>query len=92
MDHLAMKLMKEKNYKGAITVFKRNAQAYDTNNFPPNYAWLAEAYEKNGNPEKALEAYQKAYDLSVQTGYGEKQKYHSRIEQLKQSLDQPWQS
>lgn len=50
---LALGLMKEKNYDEAITVFKRNVEAYPL--YPPNHAWLADAYEQNQDYAKALE-------------------------------------
>lgn len=83
---LGMNLMKQKNYKGAITVFQRNAQAYGANNYPQNYAWLAEAYEKNNDENNALRNYIKAYELSRNSGYGEGEKYRSKVEELKAYL------
>ncbi|MCW8877420.1 MAG: hypothetical protein OQJ89_03445 [Kangiellaceae bacterium] len=67
----------------AIVVLKRNLQAYGSNPFPPNYAWLGQAYKGNGNYKKALELYQQAYWLADKTGYGEKQAYADEVANLK---------
>ena len=80
---LAMRLIKQKNYNGAITVLQRNAQAYEANKYPQNYVWLAEAFEKNEDLEGAIRNYKKAYKLSLNTGYGEMEKYRLKIEELK---------
>jgi tetratricopeptide (TPR) repeat protein len=77
---LGLKLMKEENHAGAITVLERNAEAYPI--FPPNYAWLAQAYEGNGQPAKALESYREALRRSRAINYGEGQEYTSQIERL----------
>ncbi len=85
---LGLQLLREENYPGAITVLKRNAEAYAGNQYPPNYAWLADAYEKNKNYSKALEIYEKAYEISLETGYGEKESYLSKIRELKIILEE----
>jgi hypothetical protein len=82
---LALGLMKEKNYDEAITVFKRNVEAYPL--YPPNYAWLADAYEQNKDYAKALETYQQALERSMKTNYGQEEKYTSYIERLKEFLE-----
>ncbi|ESP91424.1 hypothetical protein N483_17955 [Pseudoalteromonas luteoviolacea NCIMB 1944] len=83
---LAMELMKQKNYQGAVTVFRRNAQAYEMNNYPQNYVWLAEALEKNNELAAAMKVYKQAYELSQKTGYGESEKYLIKANELKDAL------
>jgi len=77
--------MKEKNYDGAITVLKRNVEAYPV--YPPNYAWLADAYEQNKDYAKALQTYQQALERSVNINYGQEENYTSHIDRLKRLLE-----
>ncbi|WP_167354841.1 alpha/beta hydrolase-fold protein [Pseudoalteromonas luteoviolacea] len=83
---LAMELMKRKDYAGAVTVFRRNADAYEMNKYPQNYVWLAEALEKNKEPEEALKVYKQAYKLSKETGYGELERLTKKVAELKAQL------
>ena len=81
---LGLQLMKEKKFAAAITVFKRNTEAYPI--FPPNYAWLADAYEQNQAQRAALAAYQQALARSIKIDYGQEENYRSHIERLKAIL------
>ena len=81
---LGLRLIQEGNFSGAIVVFKRNLEAYASNPFPPNYAWLADAHQHNKNYKEALHFFQKAYDLADKTGYGEKLRYAENIAKLEQ--------
>jgi hypothetical protein len=49
---------------------------------------LADAYEKNQDYSSALATYKKAYDLSVETGSGDKNAYQSKMEDLALLLKQ----
>lgn len=82
---LGLALMEEENYEGAITVLTRNAEAYPI--FPPNYAWLAQAYEGNGQHAEALESYQEALRRSSAIHYGQEDAYRSEIERLQRAID-----
>lgn len=77
---LGLELMKEKNYEGAVTVLERNVEAYPV--YPPNYAWLAQAYEGDGQLEKALATYREALKRSRAIHYGQEEEYESQIERL----------
>jgi len=83
---LAMGLMSQKKYQQAISVFQRNADAYQNNNFAPNYAWLADAYEKNNQLQKAHFYDKKAYNSSKKTGYGQEENYRIKIKEISTSL------
>lgn len=82
---LGLGLLKEKKYEEAITVFKRNVEAYPV--FPPNYAWLADAYEQNGDHARALENYRLALEKSLAINYGQEENYTAHIERLKRLLE-----
>lgn len=82
---LGLQLMQEKKFAEAITVFQRNVEAYPI--FPPNYAWLADAYEKNNNLAKALDTYQQALEASQKIDYGQEENYTAHIERLKSSQE-----
>lgn len=73
--------MKKKQYTSAITVFKRDAEAYPLNAY--SWASLADVYEKNNDYKKALENYKKAYKLSVKENSGAEAEYKSKIKHLK---------
>lgn len=75
-------LLEKSDFDGAVAVFKRNEEAYAAHRYPRNNAWLANAYEKAGANGKALAEYQKAYDLAVETGYGDKDMYQQKISEL----------
>ncbi|HUU35049.1 MAG TPA: alpha/beta hydrolase-fold protein [Vicinamibacterales bacterium] len=77
---LGLKLMKDKDHQGAITVLERNADAYPA--YPPNYAWLAEAYEANGQRAKALQSYRDALGRSHAMHYGQEEEYTAQIARL----------
>lgn len=77
---LGLKLMEEEDYAGAVTVFERNAEAYPI--FPPNYAWLADAYEANGQLSEALDRYRQALRRSQAIHYGQEEAYSEQIERL----------
>lgn len=79
---LGLKLIAAKNYQGAVTVFERNAEAYADSNYARNYAWLADAYEKNGQIAQALAAFKTAYDLANAIGDSEKTIYETKIKEL----------
>lgn len=81
---LAMQLTKEKNYTGAVTVFKRNVKAFS--GYPKSYEWLGDAYEKNQNYAQAIESYQKAHDISLEINFGQEKEYKSKIKKLKNRL------
>ncbi|MDK1286807.1 alpha/beta hydrolase-fold protein [Pseudoalteromonas umbrosa] len=83
---LALELMKQENYAGAVTVFRRNAEAYIMNKYPQNYVWLAEALEKNKQVKEAIKVYEQAYTLSKETGYGEADKFAEKVKELKAKL------
>ena len=65
---MGLKLVEQGNYEGAITVLKRNAEAYPV--YPANFAWLADAYEKNAEYDKAIEAYSLALEKSKAINFG----------------------
>lgn len=75
-------LIEKGDFDGAVAVFKRNEEAYAGNRYPRNNAWLANAYEKAGQLENALKEYQAAYQLSLETGYGEIDSYRQKITEL----------
>lgn len=77
---LGLKLVEQGNYEGAITVLKRNTEAYPI--YPANFAWLADAYEKNADYDKAIEAYSLALEKSKAINFGQEQNYIENIERL----------
>ncbi|HDZ08956.1 alpha/beta hydrolase-fold protein [Pseudohongiella sp.] len=77
---LGLKLVEEGNYEGAITVFKRNTEAYPI--YPANFAWLADAYEKHADYDKAIEAYSLALTKSKAINFGQEKNYMHNIERL----------
>lgn len=77
---LGLRLLEEGDAAGAITVFRRNAEAYPI--FPPNYAWLGDAYEANGQTGEALASYREALRRSRAINYGQEQAYSAEIERL----------
>lgn len=78
--NLGLKLMREENYEGAIAVFKRNSEAYPI--YPPNFAWLADAYEKKADFSLALETYSLALEKSKAISFGQEQSYIENIDRL----------
>ena len=82
---LGLKLVEEGNHEGAITVFKRNTEAYPI--YPPNFAWLADAYENNSDYSMALETYSLALDKSKAINYGQEQNYIENIERLSKIVE-----
>ncbi len=70
---------------GAVAIFKRNAQAYETNHYYRNHEWLANAYEKAGNTAEALNEYQRALELAIETGAAEQESYRQKIKALSDS-------
>ena len=81
---LALNLMQEARYAEAVTVFKRNAEVYDQ--YPLSFRWLAEAHEKNGNLQAALQQYETALALSETVKVGEEDEYRANIKRLKALL------
>ena len=77
---LGLELIEEGNYEGAITVLKRNTQAYPI--YPANFAWLADAYEKNEEYTMAIETYSSALTKSKAINFGQEQNYIENIERL----------
>lgn len=67
--------MQQKNDEGAIAVFERNADAYESNNWHQNYLWLAQAYEENNDVTNTLKNYKKAYSIAKETSYGDLKSY-----------------
>jgi len=78
-------LLAKKNYSGAITVFKQMTEKYDS--WYRNFADLANAYEMNGNPKRAVEAFQKAHDLAIKLkSLDQANKYLKRISLIKKPV------
>ena len=77
---IGLNLIIEKDFPGAIAVLKRNAEAYPQ--YPPNYAWLADANEKNGDVNLALANYREALPSSEQMAFGREDEYRTNITRL----------
>lgn len=77
---LGFALMAEEKYADAIVVFKRNTQAYP--DWHMNYAWLADALEKRGDRQAALDTYQRAFDLAIKNGDPASAQYRESIERI----------
>lgn len=84
--NLAVYLTEQKNFAGAITVLKRNSEQYP--NYDVNFARLAEAYQRNNQPNQAIKAYQKAYKLASASnkGTGGAGKYLNSIKFIKNPI------
>lgn len=80
---LGLQLMEQKRYRDAVTVLQRDAEVYD--HYPPSFRWLAEAQEKSGDLEAALESYERALALSERIGQGESDR--ANITRLKALLE-----
>lgn len=78
-------LIEKENYSGAITVFKRHAEAYPL--WHTGYRFLGMAYEKNGDFEKALEAYTAAFQLAEKYEDPIKVQFQESIERVKGLLE-----
>ena len=73
-------LVEAEKYSDAILVFERLVEAYP--NFHAYYAWLADAHEKTGDLQKALERYQDADQTLAEFGGGDNQHYDEQIDRL----------
>jgi predicted alpha/beta superfamily hydrolase len=78
---IIMELLNAENNLGAITVYKRAAEAY------PKYIMflntLATLYEKTNQTDKAIETYRSATDVSKKLKLGNEEGYQKEIERLK---------
>lgn len=79
-NYYGLKFVEKGNYEGAITVLKRNTEAYPI--YPANSAWLADAYEKNADYDRAIEAYSLALEKSKAINFGQEHNYIRNIERL----------
>ena len=81
--NIIIELLNEENNSGAITVYKRAAEAY------PKYIQflnnLAVLYEKTNQIEKAIETYKSAISVSKKLKLGNEQGYQKEIERLKKN-------
>ena len=77
---LANHLLEKRNFNGAITVFKLNAELNP--GFAPYREWLANAYVLAGDVGNAKQEYQTAYDISSTSinGQGNAQQYLEQLE------------
>ena len=80
---IIIELLNEENNLGAITVYKRGAEAY------PKYIQflnnLAALYEKTNQIDKAIETYQSAIKVSKKLKLGNEEGYQREIERLKKN-------
>jgi len=81
--NIIMELLNEENNLGAITVYKRAAEAY------PKYIQflnnLAALYEKTNQIEKAIETYRSAIEVSNRLKLGHEEGYQKEIERLEEN-------
>jgi predicted alpha/beta superfamily hydrolase len=81
--NIIMKLLEEENKLGAITVYKRAAEAY------PKYIQfvnnLAVLYEETNQLDKAIETYKSAITVSNKLKLGQEEAYQKEIERLKKN-------
>ena len=81
--NVIMELLNEENNLGAITVYKRAAEAY------PKYIQflnnLAALYEKTNQIEKAIETYRSAIEVSNRLKLGHEEGYQKEIERLEEN-------
>lgn len=79
--NIIMELLDKENNLGAITVYKRGAEAY------PKYIQflntLATLYEKTDQIDKAIETYKSAIAVSKKLKLGNEEGYQKEIERLK---------
>jgi len=77
---IALKLLKEENYLGAIVVFKRAVKVY------PKYIGLitnlAKLYEKTKQNDKAINTYKLAIQLSKKLKLGQEEGFEKEINKL----------
>lgn len=81
--NIIMELLNEENNLGAITAYKRAAEAY------PKYIQflnnLAALYEKTNQIEKAIETYRSAIKVSNRLKLGNEEGYQKEIERLEEN-------
>lgn len=81
--NIIMELLNKENNLGAITVYKRAAEAY------PKYIMflnnLAALYEKTNQLDKAIETYKSAITVSKKLKLGYEEGYQKEIERLKKN-------
>jgi predicted alpha/beta superfamily hydrolase len=80
---LGFELVEKGKFKEAVAVFERNAEAYSE--YPPSFAWLADAQLKTGDNAGALVNYKKALEVSSRISFGQEDAYRAKIEALKES-------
>ncbi|NRA59463.1 MAG: hypothetical protein HRU25_00840 [Psychrobium sp.] len=87
---LALGLMKQHKYQSAVNVFERLVQTYKVDNdHPQNYAWLASAFDKNGNKQAALKNYKIALKKSVDIGFMREALFRTKVTELITELGLP---
>jgi tetratricopeptide (TPR) repeat protein len=79
--NIIVELLNEENNLGAITVYKRAAEAY------PKYIQflknLASLYEKTNQIDKAIEIYERAIEVSIKYKLGDEGGLQKEIDKLK---------
>jgi tetratricopeptide (TPR) repeat protein len=80
INALGYRKLQAEDYKKAIAAFKKNVERYPGS--ANVYDSLGEAYENNGEPEKAAKSYKKAVSLGEKNGDANLPVYKTNLERV----------